>query len=58
MPRCDRAECRNIPVACEGVSMLEECWSGGAGRGGRGGDGEKSEWGLAVGVMGMSGSKI
>lgn len=33
----DMAECGNIPAACDDVSVLEECWTGGAGRGGAGG---------------------
>lgn len=61
--RCDGAECRSIPVACECVSVFEESWSGGEGGAGRGGAGRRgdgrAEWaGLAVGVIGMSGSKI
>lgn len=41
-----------------GVWRCQYAWGVLERRGGRGGDGEKSEWGLAVGVMGMSGSKI
>lgn len=47
MAWCDGAECHNIPVACECVSVSEESWSGGVRLGER-----------AVGVIAMSGSKI
>lgn len=41
--RCDGAECRSIPVACECVSVFEESWSGGEGGAGRGGAGQGGE---------------
>lgn len=48
--RCNGAECRSIPVACECVSVFEESWNGREGGVGRG----RAERRRESGVSGVS----